>query len=80
MSSTGDLVVAWASYLQDGSGWGIYSQLFGSGGGGPGPDADGVADDVDFDVNAGRTLCDTDFARASNDPWCEIGVKLIDID
>src|SRR5262249_55448535 len=32
MDSAGDFVVAWASYSQDGSGWGVYAQRYNAGG------------------------------------------------
>ncbi len=42
MDSTGDFVIAWSSYLQDGSGYGIYAQRY---------SAAGVAQGVEFRAN-----------------------------
>jgi len=44
MNATGDSVVVWESYLQDGSGWGIFGQRF---------DAAGNPVESEFQVNSG---------------------------
>lgn len=46
MDATGDFVIAWATYGQDGSGWGIYAQRY---------DSAGVAQGGEFQVNTYTT-------------------------
>ena len=46
LDANGDFVITWASYGQDGSGWGIYAQRY---------NADGVAQGTEFRVNSTTT-------------------------